>query len=121
MGNGKEVGKHGVEAVGDVGKGGAVSVCIEEGGKAERQYLVRSVAAEHLFGQHPFRRGDGLAQPLHGEGRVEIQGRKIVPAVRFQRLGAGRIRVFVGVELDVLPVARLFARRVRRDRARLFA
>ena len=110
--------KDGVEAVSDVGKRRARAPFVEEGREAQREHLVAAVAAEDVFRLHPLRRGDGRAQLAHGEGRVQLERRKVVILVGRQRAGRGRVRVFVGVEFDVAAVARLFARDVRDDGAR---
>ena len=99
----------------------ARAVRIEKGGKAQRQDLVAAVAAEHVFGRDPFRRGDRRPQSLHFQRRIQFKGRKIEVLIRFERRGAGRVRVFVGVEFYVFFVRRLFPRRIRRDLARGFA
>ena len=110
--------KDGVKAVCDVGERRARAVLVKEGGEAEGEHLVAAIPAKDVFGRDALRRGDRLAQRAHLEGRIQLQGIEVVVQIRRHRAGRGRVRVLVGVEFDVAAVGRLFARRVRGDRAR---
>ena len=102
----------GIEAVGDVGKQQRL-VVLQQRGENEGEHFVRTVADKHLIRRQPVIGRQGRAQ----RGRLIVG----IEPQRVGRRGADRLqharrraeRVLVGVELDEIGDARLFARRIR--------
>ena len=100
-----------VEAVGDVGEQQR-RVMLEQRAEGVRQHLVRAVADEDLFGPHLV--VVGQRRPQRGGLRVRIEAQRVgrLGADRFQRARGRTKRAFIGVELDQLRHAGLFARHI---------
>ncbi len=105
---------HRVEAVGDVGEEDG-RVVLEQGLEGVGEDFVRTIADENLGGRHGVAFGDGLLEQVGVGVGVEAQACAVIAELRLhrrQRLGRGRVGVFVGVEFDQIGDLGLFARHI---------
>ena len=99
--------QHRVKAVGHIGKGQRC-VLIAEGPQRKQQVFIAAVAAEDIL---------RLDAPVPGNGGVQfgVAQVRVKPQPRHRRrhrrrhAGSGRVRVFIGVELDNISDFELFA------------
>ena len=100
-----------VETVGDV-REQQRRIMLQESGEGVGQHLVRAIADEHLFRPHVV--VGGQRSPQRGRLRVRVQAQRIgrLVAQRCQCARGGTKRTLIGVELDQLRHAGLFARHI---------
>ena len=114
----QQITQHRVKAVCHIGKGQR-RIFVAEGPQRQQQVFVAAVAAEDVFRAHAPMPGNGGVQvavcqigvqPQPGHGRCH----------RCRHAGCGRIRVFVGVELDDVSDFELLAGGIRLQRRKGF-
>lgn len=113
-GDAVEPGVDRVEAVGDV-RVQQRRLVAQQGHEDMGQHLVRPVADEHLLGLQAVVAGNGLAQ--RGGLRVGVEAQRLAGLLGngLQHPRAGRVRAFVGVELDQPGDLGLLARHIGRE------